>query len=51
MSITMEEYGIDNEEWLHNELTGSKKKLATAVLNKTTISRYELDEIFATENN
>lgn len=36
-------------EWLRDEITGLKHKSNMSVLNKKKLSRYELDELFATE--
>ncbi len=39
----------EKDEWLFDEVTGSKRKPAMNVLNKQKLSKYELDELFSEE--
>jgi hypothetical protein len=48
----LEQYGNkeNDEEFVYDEVTGSKgKKKVLSVLNKSKLSKYEMDEIFCGE--
>jgi len=36
----------ENEEFLLDEITGKKRKPVMSVLNKTKLSKYEMDDLF-----
>ncbi len=42
------EYELDDErsDFMLDEVTGKKRKPVMAVLNKTKLSKYEMDELF-----
>jgi hypothetical protein len=44
-----EEIIEERYQWIFDEITGVKKKIAISSLNKRKISKYELDELFASE--
>ena len=39
----------EEKEWLFDEMAGERKKTNVAALNKKKLSKYELDELFASE--
>jgi len=39
---------MEDSEELFEDIRGIKKKSAAAILNKDNISKYEMDELFAT---
>ena len=42
-----EEDGInEEEEYLLDEITGKKRKPVMSILNKTKLSKYEMDDLF-----
>lgn len=46
----MEHYEDEERDgWMLDEVTGTKRKQATAILNKRKLSKYELDELFVSE--
>ncbi len=46
----MQEDSEDREdEWLYDEVTGNKRKVAMSILNKSKLTKYELDELFSEE--
>lgn len=47
--INMYDENEDNDEWLLDEVTGEKRKPAMAVLNKRKLSRFEMDNLFTSE--
>ena len=40
---------VESEEWLLDEVTGAKHKPTMSILNKSKLSKYELDELFVEE--
>ena len=44
-----EETFEEKEDWLLDEVVGMKRKSNNAILNKKKLSKYELDELFASD--
>jgi|GEM_PF-5134051 len=44
-----DENAIESEELLLDEVTGAKHKPTMSILNKSKLSKYELDELFSEE--
>ena len=42
----MDDDFVEESEWLLDEVTGEKRKPAMSALNKSRLSKYELDELF-----